>query len=73
MNKVTRSSRKHKFNMWTKYRQSRSSNDRKEYKKARNRAVGECSKAKRQFEKKLVKDVWDNPESFMPVFGLRPG
>jgi hypothetical protein len=73
MNKVTRAARKHKFNMWTKYRQSRSSNDLTEYKKAQNRAVREYRKAKRQFEKKLAKDIQHNPKSFMHMFGLRPG
>jgi len=44
------------------YRQSRPYNDLIEYKIAQNKAVKEYRKAKRQFEKKLAKDIKSNPK-----------
>jgi hypothetical protein len=64
MNKVTRAARKHKFNMWTKYRQSRSSNDLTEYKKAQNRQSGSTGKQNGSLRKSWLKDIRHNPTSF---------
>ena len=63
MNRVAKSTRKYKSRMWVRYRQSRSYNDLIEYKIAQNKAVKEYRKAKRQFEKKLAKDIKNNPKS----------
>ena len=64
MNKSANSARKYKTRMWDRYRQSKSYNDLVEYKIAQNKAVKEYRKAKRQFERKLAKDIKSNPKSF---------
>ena len=64
MNKAANSARKYKSRMWNRYRQSKTYNDLVEYKIAQNRAVKEYRKAKKQFEKKLAKDIRSNPKSF---------
>jgi hypothetical protein len=50
--------------MWIKYRNSREYKDLVEYKKVQNKAVKEYRKAKRNFERKLAKDIKVNPKSF---------
>ena len=50
--------------MWIRYRASQSYNDLVEYKIAQNKAVKEYRKAKKQFERKLAKDIKSNPKSF---------
>jgi len=47
--------------MWVRYRQSITYNDLIAYKIAQNKAVEEYGNAKRQFEKKLDKDIKSNP------------
>ena len=64
MNKSANSARKYKTKMLDRYRQSKSYNDLVEYKIAQNKAVKEYSKAKKQFERKLAKDIKSNPKSF---------
>lgn len=64
MNKTAKAARKYKSKMWIAYRASDTYNDLVEYKRAQNKAVKEYRKAKRQFEKKLAKDVKQNPKSF---------
>ena len=64
MNRVTKSARKYKSRMWDRYRQSKSYNDLVEYRRSQNKAVKEYRKAKKQFEKKLARDVKNNPKNF---------
>jgi hypothetical protein len=64
MNRKAKSARNCKSKLWIKYRQSKSYNDLVEYKRAQNKAVKEYRKAKKQFEKKMAKDIKCNPKSF---------
>ena len=49
--------------MWTKYKENQSYNNWIEYKRVCNRAVKEYKKAKWKFEKKLAKDIKNNPKA----------
>jgi hypothetical protein len=64
MNKAAMIARNQKSKMWIKYRNSREYKDLVEYKKVQNKAVNEYRKAKRNFERKLAKDIKVNPKSF---------
>jgi hypothetical protein len=64
MNGTAKAAMKYKSIMWSRYRQSKSYNDRVEYKIAQNKAVKEYKKAKKLFEQKLAKDIKTNPKSF---------
>ena len=64
MNKTARVARKYKSRMWTRYRESQTYNDLVEYKRAQNEAVKEYKRAKKQFERKLSKNIRMNPKSF---------
>jgi hypothetical protein len=64
MNKAAKAARNQKSKMWIKYRNSREYKDLVEYKKVQNKAVKEYRKAKRNFERKLAKDIKVNPKSF---------
>ena len=64
MNKVSKSARKYKSKMWYRYRQSKTYNDLVEYKRAQNKAVREYRNAKKLFEKRLTKNIKNNPKSF---------
>jgi hypothetical protein len=64
MNKAAKAARNQKSKMWIKYRNSRQYKDLVEYKKVQNKAVKEYRKAKRNFERKLAKDIKVNPKSF---------
>jgi hypothetical protein len=55
---------KYKSRMWKRYRESFAYNDEIEYKKARNFTTNVFKKAKKNFEKKLSKEVKCNPKSF---------
>ena len=64
MNGNAKAAMKYKSRMWLRYRQSKSYNDMVEYKIAQRKAVKEYKKAKKQFERKLAKDIKTNPKSF---------
>ena len=64
MNRNAKAAMKYKSRMWLRYRQSKSYNDMVEYKIAQRKAVKEYKKAKKQFERKLAKDIKTNPKSF---------
>jgi endonuclease/exonuclease/phosphatase family metal-dependent hydrolase len=64
MNRNAKAAMKYKSRMWLRYRQSKSYNDMVEYKIAQRKAVKEYKKAKKQFERKLAKDIKINPKSF---------
>jgi hypothetical protein len=64
MNKAAKVARNQKSKMWIKYRNSREYKDLVEYKKVQNKAVKEFTMAKRNFERKLAKDIKVNPKSF---------
>jgi endonuclease/exonuclease/phosphatase family metal-dependent hydrolase len=64
MNKTAKAATNQKSKMWIKYRNSREYKDLVEYKKVQNKAVKEYRKAKRNFERKLAKDIKVNPKSF---------
>jgi ribonuclease P/MRP protein subunit RPP40 len=56
--------RKYKSAMWEKYRVSSSYSDWAEYKIALKRATGEYRRAKRNFEKKIARNIKNDPKSF---------
>ena len=64
MNRAASSARKYKSRMWIRFRESQSFNDLVEYKIAQNKAVKEYRKAKKEFERNLVKNIKSNPRSF---------
>ena len=64
MNRTAISARKYKSRMWIRYRESQSYNDLVEYRMAQHKVVKEYRKAKREFERNLVKNIKSNPRSF---------
>ena len=70
MNKSAKVARHYKSRMWIRYRESQANdksqvyNNYCEYKRAQNKAVKEYKKSKRQFEKRLARDMKNNPKSF---------
>jgi len=64
MTRSARRAQKYKSRMWIRYRESKAYNDLVEYKRAQNKAVSEFRRAKRTFERKLVKNIKENPRSF---------
>ena len=56
--------------MWKRLQETKDYNDKVEYKRAQKAAARrEYSKAKRDFEKKLVKGIKANPKSFYAFVG----
>ena len=53
-----------KRHLWAKYKQTRHRNDYKTYAKARNKNSHELRKARRNFERKLAKNIRNNVKSF---------
>jgi len=60
---------KYKYRMWLRYRESKSYNDKVEYKIAQRKAVKEYKHAKKQFESKLARDIQTNPKRFLHMLG----
>ena len=53
-----------KRQLWAKYKQTRHRNDFKSYRKARDKAAHDLRKARREFEKKLARNLKTNSKSF---------
>jgi hypothetical protein len=64
MNNSAKRARNTKTRLWKKYKETQTYNDLIEYKLAQKRATKEFKKAKRNFEKRICKDIKQNPRSF---------
>ena len=56
--------RKRKYNLWKKYRETREYEDYVEYNRCLNKATKTVKKAKRKLEKKLAKNIKNDPKAF---------